>query len=88
MNAGEQMTLELLKQRAVNGFVKLHSKEVERDLIPKGKYCLSVSKYCRNLRAMGEIEFPDPRANEHFYLIRIIDKTSHKYDTMGQGVLI
>ena len=73
LSDGEKTVLELLKQLAFNneGKVILHTTEVERKLIPSGEYSLSVSRYIRNLRAKGKLDYPDPRANNHIYRITI-----------------
>jgi hypothetical protein len=63
-----------LIKKSKNDIVKLHTKEVERKIIPDGLGCLSVSRYIRAMRQMGLIEYEDPRKMGHFYIIRILPK--------------
>ena len=75
MNA-EERVLEWLKARWHGTTLKIHAKTVSREIIPDGIGCLSVEKYLRNLRKRWRdtgagIDYPDPRANDHFYLITV-----------------
>jgi len=63
-----------LIKRAKDDVAILHTKEVERNIIPDGLGCLSVSRYLRAMRQLGLIEYEDPRKNNHFYIIRITQK--------------
>ncbi len=81
LNKGEQKVLERLKERSSNGILRIHTKEVERHLIHDGIYSLSVSRYMRSLRIKGVINYPDPRSNNHIYIIAIND---FKQDKNGQ----
>ena len=63
-----------LIERANNDIIKLHTKEVEREIIPDGLGCLSVSRYIRAMRKVGLIYYEDPRKMGHFYIIRILPK--------------
>jgi hypothetical protein len=60
-----------LLENAKNDIVKLHTKQVERNIIPDGLGCLSVSRYIRAMRQAGLIDYEDPRKTGHFYIIRI-----------------
>ena len=71
LNEGERTVMQWLISHSLEGRVSLHSKDVERKIIPDGQYCLSVSKYIRNLRSYGYIEYLDPRSHEHIYHIQI-----------------
>jgi len=71
LSKGERTVLDLLKAKAIGNRLTLHSKDVERNLIPDGKYSLCVSRYMRSLRLKGILEFPDPRSRYHFYIITI-----------------
>lgn len=51
--------------------VKLHCKEVARELIQSGSGSISVDRYLRYLRQEGFIDYPDPRSNGHFYKITL-----------------
>jgi hypothetical protein len=57
---------------AVNGVVTIHTKDVERCIIPEGLGCLSVSRYLRAMRQQGLIEYEDPRKHNHFYIITLM----------------
>ena len=61
----------ILKSKAKNGIVILHSKLVHRELIPDGLGSCSVDRYLRKLRQDGIIEYDDPRRNNYFYVIKI-----------------
>jgi hypothetical protein len=60
-----------LLDRAKNDIIKLHTKQVEREIIPDGLGCLSVSRYIRAMRQIGLIDYEDPRKTGHFYIIKI-----------------
>jgi len=54
-----------------SGQVKLHCKEVARELIPDGLGSISCDRYLRWLREEGFITYPDPRSNNHYYNIEL-----------------
>jgi len=60
-----------LIKKAKNDILKLHTKQVEREIIPDGLGCLSVSRYIRAMRQQKLIEYEDPRKTGHFYIIKI-----------------
>jgi hypothetical protein len=61
-----------LLENAKDDIIKLHTKQVERGIIPDGLGCLSVSRYIRAMRQAGLIDYEDPRKMGHFYIIRIL----------------
>jgi hypothetical protein len=63
-----------LLARATNNVVTLHTKEVEKEIIPEGLGSLSVSRYLRAMRQQGLIMYGDPRRHNHFYIIVIEPK--------------
>ena len=70
----QKQIVKYLLENAKNDIVKLHTKQVERDIIPDGLGCLSVSRYIRAMRQQGFIDYEDPRKTEHFYIIKIKQK--------------
>jgi hypothetical protein len=69
--AVQKQIAKYLLDKAKNNIVKLHTKQVEREIIPDGLGCLSVSRYIRAMRQQGLIEYEDPRKMGHFYIIKI-----------------
>ena len=74
LDEGEKVVMRWLIDHSFCNRVSVHTKDVERTVIPTGQYCLSVSKYLRNLRSYGYIKYPDPRLkiNAHNYIITIL----------------
>jgi hypothetical protein len=70
----QKQIVKYLLENAKNDIVKLHTKQVERNIIPDGLGCLSVSRYIRAMRKVGLIYYEDPRKMGHFYIIRILPK--------------
>jgi len=89
LSEGEQRVFDWLQAHSFKGRLTIHSRVVEREVIPEGKYSLSVSKYVRNLRSYGMIDYPDPRGNFHQYKITILKNDPEKvvYDEENQGVM-
>ncbi len=86
---GEQRVYDWLMAHSFKGKLMIHSRVVEREIIPEGIYSLSVSKYVRNLRLYGYISYPDPRGNQHQYKITLlhIEPEKVEYDEDNQGVM-
>jgi len=64
----------LIKHADYNDTVRVHTKTVEREIIPDGKGCLSVSRYLRAMRQQGLIDYEDPRKTGHIYIIDLKPK--------------
>lgn len=73
------MRLETVKQKVVKELcrhkignkINVSSFYLERHLIPSGEGSLSVTRYIRQLRNEKALRYPDPRANNHKYLITV-----------------
>jgi len=64
----------LISNSNVNKTVVAHTRTIEREIIPDGIGCTSVSRYLRAMRQQGFIEYKDPRKNYHIYVIHIKPK--------------
>ena len=71
INEGEKTVMKWLLEHSFDNYVAVHTKDVERKIVSDGLYCLSVSKFIRNLRSMGYIDYPDPRKKEHAHIYKI-----------------
>jgi hypothetical protein len=72
----------LIQHRSKNNMLMIHTKGVERDIIPNGDGCLSVSRYLRNMREIGMIDYEDPRKNNHYYIIKLNKKLFDWYKSI------
>lgn len=80
MQIATRKILEKLYQLKNNkGITTIDSYSLERNLLPKGKGCLSVSRIVRRLRQAGFLRYDDPRSNNHKYIISFNEKMVKEY---------
>ena len=67
--------MDKLNRMSINGFVRLHTKDIHTSFIEKGRGSCCVDRYLRKMRQEGLIDYEDPRKNNYFYKIKINKET-------------